>query len=74
MKITHVLRGVEWQPSTAKHILLYKLVVELRLSILKIIGVFTVAALGASELLLQSSNGAGLPSFKVEWLQLLILK
>lgn len=26
MKITHVLRGVEWQPSTSKHILLYKLV------------------------------------------------
>lgn len=24
MKITHVLRGVEWQPSTSKHILLYK--------------------------------------------------
>lgn len=27
MNITHVLRGVEWQPSTSKHILLYKLVV-----------------------------------------------
>lgn len=26
MKITHVFRGVEWQPSTSKHILLYKLV------------------------------------------------
>lgn len=24
MSITHVLRGVEWQPSTAKHLLLYK--------------------------------------------------
>lgn len=24
MKITHVLRGVEWQPSTVKHLLLYK--------------------------------------------------
>ncbi|CAI6351990.1 unnamed protein product [Macrosiphum euphorbiae] len=24
MKITHVLRGVEWQPSTSKHILLYR--------------------------------------------------
>lgn len=24
MKITHVLRGVEWQPSTTKHLLLYK--------------------------------------------------
>ncbi|XP_050421432.1 probable glutamate--tRNA ligase, mitochondrial [Adelges cooleyi] len=24
MQITHVLRGVEWQPSTSKHILLYK--------------------------------------------------
>jgi len=28
MKITHVLRGVEWQPSTSKHILLYKLVIQ----------------------------------------------
>lgn len=26
MEISHVLRGVEWQPSTAKHLLLYKLV------------------------------------------------
>lgn len=24
MKITHVLRGVEWQISTVKHLLLYK--------------------------------------------------
>ena len=24
MKITHVLRGFEWQVSTSKHILLYK--------------------------------------------------
>lgn len=24
MKISHVLRGIEWQPSTAKHILMYK--------------------------------------------------
>lgn len=24
MKITHVLRGVEWQPSTVKHLLLYE--------------------------------------------------
>jgi len=28
MKITHVLRGVEWQPSTSKHILLYKFVIQ----------------------------------------------
>lgn len=26
MKISHVLRGVEWQPSTVKHLLLYKFV------------------------------------------------
>ena len=24
MKVTHVLRGVEWQISTSKHLLLYK--------------------------------------------------
>jgi len=36
MKITHVLRGVEWQPSTSKHILLYKLVIR-QLKIKKII-------------------------------------
>lgn len=28
MEITHVLRGVEWQPSTSKHILLYKLIIN----------------------------------------------
>lgn len=28
MKITHVLRGVEWQSSTTKHILLYRLVIQ----------------------------------------------
>lgn len=28
MKITHVLRGVEWQPSTSKHILLYRSVIQ----------------------------------------------
>lgn len=26
MKISHVLRGVEWQQSTVKHILLYRFV------------------------------------------------
>ena len=32
MKITHVLRGFEWQVSTSKHILLYKGAVDVLLS------------------------------------------
>lgn len=32
MRITHVIRGAEWQISTVKHLLLYKLVFKTRIS------------------------------------------